>query len=84
MQHLLALRELGRMLQTLDAPADGTADAGSVDAHGTAPTPSPASALAIDTALSRLQAGDLCLVLVDQVEEALAHLSARCAAPASS
>jgi cyanophycin synthetase len=40
--------------------------------------------LAIDTALSRLQAGDLCLVLVDQVEEALAHLSARCAAPASS
>jgi len=33
--------------------------------------------VAIDTALSRLQAGDLCLVLVDQVEEALAHLARR-------
>jgi cyanophycin synthetase len=35
--------------------------------------------LAIDTALSRLQPGDLCLVLVDQVEEALAHLARRVA-----
>ncbi|MFZ4552653.1 MAG: cyanophycin synthetase [Aquabacterium sp.] len=34
--------------------------------------------LAIDTALDRLQPGDLCLVLVDQVEEALAHLARRC------
>ncbi len=34
--------------------------------------------LAIDTALERLQPGDLCLVLVDQVEEALAHLAKRC------
>ncbi len=34
---------------------------------------------AIDTALSRLAPGDLCLVLVDQVEEALAHLARRCA-----
>ncbi len=33
--------------------------------------------VAIDTALERLQPGDLCLVLVDQVEEALAHLAAR-------
>jgi len=33
--------------------------------------------IAIDTALARLQPGDLCLVLVDQVEEALAHLAAR-------
>lgn len=31
--------------------------------------------LAIDTALSRLQPGDLCLILVDQVNEALAHLA---------
>jgi cyanophycin synthetase len=31
--------------------------------------------LAIDTALSRLQAGDLCLILIDQVEEALAHIA---------
>jgi cyanophycin synthetase len=30
--------------------------------------------IAIDAALDRLQPGDLCLVLVDQVEEALAHL----------
>ncbi len=30
--------------------------------------------IAIDAALARLQPGDLCLVLVDQVEEALAHL----------
>ncbi|MBV8603763.1 MAG: cyanophycin synthetase [Pelomonas sp.] len=36
--------------------------------------------VAIDTALDRLQPGDLCLVLVDQVEEALAHLAKRIAA----
>ncbi|WP_019373528.1 cyanophycin synthetase, partial [Melaminivora alkalimesophila] len=34
---------------------------------------------AIDHALARLAPGDLCLVLVDQVEEALAHLARRCA-----
>ncbi len=34
---------------------------------------------AIDTALARLQSGDLCLVLVDQVDEALAHLRQRVA-----
>ena len=33
--------------------------------------------LAIDTALGRLQPGDLCLILVDQVQEALDHLAAR-------
>jgi cyanophycin synthetase len=33
--------------------------------------------LAIDTALNRLQSGDLCLVLVDQVQEALDHLARR-------
>lgn len=33
--------------------------------------------LAIDTALSRLSPGDLCLILVDQVQEALDHLAAR-------
>ena len=36
--------------------------------------------IAIDIALDRLQPGDVCLVLVDQVEEALAHLQARCQA----
>jgi len=35
--------------------------------------------VAIDLALDRLQPGDLCLVLVDQVEEALAHLAAKVA-----
>ena len=35
--------------------------------------------LAIDTALSRLAAGDLCLILIDQVDEALAHIAKRVA-----
>lgn len=35
--------------------------------------------LAIDTALSRLKAGDLCLILIDQVDEALAHIAKRIA-----
>ena len=33
--------------------------------------------LAIDTVLTKLNAGDLCLILVDQVEEALAHIKQR-------
>ena len=35
--------------------------------------------LAIDTALGELKPGDVCLVLIDQVDEALAHLTARAA-----
>jgi cyanophycin synthetase len=35
--------------------------------------------LAIDTGLAKLQTGDLCLILVDQVEEALAHIARRVA-----
>ena len=35
--------------------------------------------LAIDTALAKLQPGDICLILVDQVEEALAHIQQRVA-----
>ena len=35
--------------------------------------------VAIDTALERLQAGDLCLILIDQVEDALAHIAGRIA-----
>ena len=35
--------------------------------------------VAIDSALERLQPGDLCLILVDQVQEALAHLAQRVA-----
>ena len=34
---------------------------------------------AIDHALDRLQAGDLCLILIDQVQEALAHIQQRAA-----
>ncbi len=33
--------------------------------------------IAIDAALARLQPGDLCLILIDQVEEALAHIAKR-------
>jgi cyanophycin synthetase len=33
--------------------------------------------LAIDTAMDKLKADDLCLILVDQVEQALAHIAAR-------
>jgi cyanophycin synthetase len=36
--------------------------------------------LAIDTAMDKLQDGELCLILVDQVEEAMAHIAARVAA----
>ena len=39
---------------------------------------------AIDHALARLQPGDLCLVLIDQVEEALAHLQKHVDAAAGS
>ncbi|MGV7210025.1 cyanophycin synthetase [Oxalobacteraceae bacterium A2-2] len=35
--------------------------------------------IAIDTALARLKEGDLCLILIDQVEEALAHIARRIA-----
>ena len=35
--------------------------------------------IAIDTALARLQPGDLCLILIDQVDEALAHIVKRIA-----
>jgi cyanophycin synthetase len=35
--------------------------------------------LAIDAALARLNAGDLCLILVDQIDEALAHIALRVA-----
>jgi cyanophycin synthetase len=35
--------------------------------------------LATDTALARLNAGDLCLVLIDQVDEALEHIAKRVA-----
>ena len=36
--------------------------------------------LAIDTAMDALQPGELCLILVDQVQEAIAHIAAKVAA----
>jgi len=33
--------------------------------------------LAIDTALEQLEPGDVCLILIDQVEEALAYLASK-------
>ncbi len=33
--------------------------------------------LAIDTAIARLQAGDLCVLLIDRIDEALAHIAMR-------
>lgn len=35
--------------------------------------------LAIDTALAQLEEGDVCLILIDQVQEALAHIAQRIA-----
>ena len=35
--------------------------------------------LAIDSALAEVQAGDLCLILIDQIEESLEHISRRIA-----
>ena len=35
--------------------------------------------LAIDTALGKLNPGDICLILIDQVDEALAHIAKRVA-----
>jgi len=35
--------------------------------------------LAIDTALDKLQSGDICLILIDQVDESLAHIAKRVA-----
>jgi len=35
---------------------------------------------AIDIALAQLEAGDLCLILIDQIDEALAHIAQRVAA----
>ncbi len=60
------------MLRLLREGLDGAPRATRVDEiHG--------EFIAIDTALARLNPGDLCLVLVDQVEAALAHLRQRCA-----
>ena len=64
-------RAEGEVMSLLRQGLEGAARAQRVDAI-------QGEFLAIDTALARLQPGDLCLVLVDQVHEALAHLQQRC------
>jgi cyanophycin synthetase len=60
----------GEVLALLQQGLDGAARTRAVEeVHG--------EFLAIDTALAKLQPGDLCLILVDQVEEALAHIARR-------
>lgn len=63
-------REDGEVLQLLQKGLQHAKRAGRIDEiHG--------EFLAIDTAMSRLEAGDLCLILIDQVDEALAHIAMR-------
>jgi cyanophycin synthetase len=61
-------RDEGETIALLRAGLTGARRTGSVDEI-------KGEFLAIDTALGRLASGDLCLILVDQVEEALAHIS---------
>ena len=69
-------REDGEVLGLLKKGLEGAARTTySTEIHG--------EFIAIDHALARLQPGDLCLVLVDQVEEALAHLRERVEAAAA-
>ena len=37
--------------------------------------------IAIDSALARLEHGDLCLILIDRVDAAIAHIAMRAAEP---
>ncbi|MCK6405609.1 MAG: cyanophycin synthetase [Rhodocyclaceae bacterium] len=65
-------RDEGETIALLRAGLAGAKRTGSVDEI-------KGEFLAIDTALGRLDSGDLCLILVDQVEEALAHIAQRVA-----
>jgi cyanophycin synthetase len=60
----------GEVLALLRAGLDGAKRASRIDEIR-------GEFIAIDTALERLAPGDLCVVLVDQVEEALAHIASR-------
>ncbi len=66
-------REDGEVVALLRKGLDGAARTRTVDAI-------QGEFVAIDHALAVLKPGDLCLVLVDQVEEALNHLKQRCSA----
>ncbi|MDM4767810.1 cyanophycin synthetase [Pelomonas sp. SE-A7] len=63
-------REDGEVLALLRRGLEGAARTSSVEEI-------QGEFVAIDRALEKLQPGELCLVLVDQVEEALAHLAQR-------
>ncbi|MFO1345049.1 MAG: cyanophycin synthetase [Rhodocyclaceae bacterium] len=65
-------RDEGETIALLRAGLAGAKRTGSVDEI-------KGEFVAIDTALGRLDSGDLCLILVDQVEEALAHIAQRVA-----
>lgn len=65
-------REDGEVLALLRSGLEGARRTSNVqEIHG--------EFLAIDTALSQLKPGDLCLILIDQVDEALAHIAQRVA-----
>jgi len=66
-------RETGEVIRLLRAGLEGASRARHVEAID-------GEFVAIDRGLERLAAGDLCLILIDQVQEALAHLRARCGA----
>ena len=58
----------GEVLKLLRQGLDGAKRTSHIDEiHG--------EFLAIDRAMDRLQKGDLCLILIDQVDEALAHIT---------
>jgi cyanophycin synthetase len=60
----------GEVLKLLRQGLDGAKRTSHIDEiHG--------EFLAIDRAMERLEQGDLCLILIDQVEEALAHITQR-------
>jgi cyanophycin synthetase len=60
----------GEVLKLLRQGLDGAKRTSHIDEiHG--------EFLAIDRAMDRLQKGDLCLILIDQVDEALAHITQR-------
>jgi cyanophycin synthetase len=65
-------RDEGETIGLLRAGLAGAKRTGSVDEI-------KGEFVAIDTALGRLGSGDLCLILIDQVEEALAHIAKRVA-----
>ena len=71
MQPLLELTDISRVYRT------GEQELHALD--GVSLTIWPGEFVAIDFALKKLESGDLCLILIDQVEEALEHIAKRIA-----